>query len=372
MVQLAHSKPFVLVKMQERQRFYSMPLHYWIAMSCCFSMQLTACGGTFVEGASCNEALSSITLLQPSPETSLTDALDESPEPGLQMTIIAATDLLPGSLLSLSQLLESGVSVVHEYPGIVDEAGLAEFSGVTMLDGDNRLRIHAEGQCNWFAFEQDVSVRSNNDCSLALPTITRNGVNYLSQNVDVDALEAGAQVEGKLQGLPGARVSLFHDEEGPLLMDTGIGESGAIVVNLNLQEGLHELQLECEFADEPQSLFSVQKLTVDTTAPECKFSNISEDIVISTSQDEDLEHDGTQVSLKFSLGESGLKPQDISLTVSHDGQELSILPLELVAPSEGQGQVTFWGPGTNVVTLRATDAAGNSCESAVSLQYLGL
>ena len=185
---------------------------------------------------------------------------------------------------------------------------------------------------------------------------------------DGDRDAAGLQLEVVVAtDRPDMSVSLFVRDVAAgeeTVLEQESGEDEAATFELTLDEGEHAVRAVCYWA--PADLYPssiTERYFVDTDAPACELLEPSDRVL--TAEDEDAGADGTQFTLRGRATGDDVVLEPASFVV--DGTELPAGPLDEDGEATATGTVfNELPPQDQVLTFRARDRAGNTCEDTAT------
>ena len=217
---------------------------------------------------------------------------------------------------------------------------------------------------------------ANFKCSVAFDPAPRTNDHYAPRLVlngthDADPDQDGAQIRVVVTSTPGAYVSLWtgQPEASDVLVAAPADDKGQFSQLVTLEEGEHDIQVRCNMTGGDESkVVTAPPVVVDSVAPECMLSNITDGETITSADDEDPAKGGTQVSVSALFMATDVSGQKSTFTVRGGGEKFELAGSDIKSGGS-VATLMFWNPGSNSVSVEASDYAGNYCSSTLSVEF---
>ena len=300
------------------------------------------------------------------------DDVDPATE-GIQLDLALETSLPAGSTGTLTVEPAAGELAVHPESSTAGEDGALDFRGVTLPTGRVTLTLLIENECGRASTARTLFVWDG----LGIPACE---LSLSPEPAEVEGLEpvvvlraehdtdpgAVLPVEVTVQaGRPDMTVDLFAldlatGEEVRLEADSG--EDRAASFPLLLPDGEHAVRAVCRWAPEDLRPSSItRRLLVDTEVPGCEL--LAPSARVAPGDDEDPDQPGTQVTLQGRSGAPDAVGEPAGFEINGAAVDAGLL--------DGAGEASALatvptGADPQVITFRARDLAGNTCEDTVT------
>ena len=298
---------------------------------------------------------------------------DSSPDEGLQVDLDLRSSLLPGTVAYLFITGEDGVAVAHPDPATVDEDGDFSYDDVTLPLGRVQLTLSIKNGCGAASTGREIFVWDGAGyprCTLTTSATPADEPFYRPlggrrAEHDGDQDQDGLQREVAVDtDRPDMTVSLFVRDVASgeeTAFEEESGEDEVAEFELTLPEGEQAIRAVCLWAPadlHPSSI--TERYFVDTESPSCELLEPTNRVL--DADDEDGAAEGTQFTLAGRATGDDVVGEPAAFDV--DGTEIPAGALDQDGEASAVGTVfNELPPQDQVLTFRARDRAGNTCEA---------
>lgn len=296
--------------------------------------------------------------------------------PGVQANIELQTTLLPGDVVTLDVLDDTGARLV-QMSRTVEMSGDARFAYVTLPSPHAVLRASGRGVCGAAHVEIMIDVPAEPSCRLAVTPAPESAAYYapfgvLSLRSDPDPVTPGYQTMVHVASLPGWSVEVLQ-RPGGAAAETEVGRfiadgDGATRAPVTLPDGWVTLRAVCRGGEREVRSPQVT-LLADTTAPGCLLVAPPPGSTITRDNDQDPS-DGVQFSIagRSPDADVGGEPVDVIL---RDNRGIAVSTAAIIADPFGNAsdEMTVMPavmPARYSAAFTMHDHAGNACTAVTS------